>query len=138
SHTRHNFHYKNFKQLTFDFSGNRLPGVPPHTISTGFDFLANNGLLGALTYYYNGKIALNDANSEFAEPFHLIGAKAGYEKWSKNKFRIKLVAGVENLLDEQYSLGNDINGFGGRYYNAAAGRNYYASIILNPVFNRDQ
>ncbi len=34
------------------------------------------------------------------------------------------------LLNETYSLGNDINGFGGRYYNAAAKRNYYAKIVL--------
>lgn len=136
SHTWHNFHYKDFKQLTFDFSGNRLPGVPPHTLSTGLDFLAHNGLLATLTYYNNSKIALNDANSEYADAYHLIGAKAGYEKWIKNKFRIKVFAGVENLLNEKYSLGNDINGFGGRYYNPAAGRNYYAAIVLNPVFNR--
>jgi iron complex outermembrane receptor protein len=60
----------------------------------------------------------------------LIGAKIGFEHWFKNKIRIKAFAGVENLFDERYSLGNDINGFGGRYYNAAAGRNYYAGVVL--------
>jgi iron complex outermembrane receptor protein len=27
-------------------------------------------------------------------------------------------------------LGNDINAFGGRYYNAAAKRNYYAGVAF--------
>ncbi len=57
-------------------------------------------------------------------------AKIVFEKWIKGKARLKIVAGSDNLLDQRYSLGNDINGFGGRYYNAAAGRNYYASLIL--------
>ncbi len=63
----------------------------------------------------------------YANAYHLISAKIGYRKWL-NKWRIKIVAGIENVLNEKYSLGNDINGFGGRYYNAAPGRNYYVSI----------
>jgi iron complex outermembrane recepter protein len=27
-------------------------------------------------------------------------------------------------------LGNDINAFGGRYYNAAPGRNFFVSVVL--------
>ncbi len=130
SHTWHNFHYKSFKQLNNDFSGKALPAEAPHTISTGFDFTANNGLLGNVTYYFSGKIPLNDANTEYAAAYHLLSAKLGYEKWLKQAVRVKFVAGIENLLDQKYSLGNDINGFGGRYYNAAAGRNYYASLVV--------
>jgi iron complex outermembrane receptor protein len=128
SHTWHDFHYKEFKQLTNDFSGNRVPSVAPHSISSGFDILMQNGLLATLSYYYSDKIALNDANSEYANSYHLIGAKIGYEKWIKNKFRFKIFVGADNLLDNTYSLGNDINGFGGRYYNAAAQRNFYVGL----------
>jgi iron complex outermembrane receptor protein len=46
--------------------------------------------------------------------------------------------GVDNLLDEQYSLGNDVNGFGGRYFNAAAGRNYYVSLQLQLLTRKGQ
>jgi iron complex outermembrane receptor protein len=130
SHTWHNFHYKEFKQLNNDFSGNRLPSVAPHIISSGIDISSNNGLLGTLHYYYSDKIALNDANSVYAKSYHLLGAKIGYSKLFKNKFIGKILLGVENLLNETYSLGNDINGFGGRYYNAAPSRNYYAKFVL--------
>jgi iron complex outermembrane receptor protein len=74
---------------------------------------------------------LNDANTAFAKQYSLIGLKLGYEKLLHEKFRFKIFTGVENLLDQKYSLGNDINGFGGRYYNAAPGRNYFASIALS-------
>ncbi len=128
SHTWHDFHYKEFKQLTNDFSGNRVPSVAPHSISSGFDILMQNGLLATLSYYYSDKIALNDANSEYANSYHLLGAKIGYEKWIKNKFRFEIFVGADNLSDNTYSLGNDINGFGGRYYNAAAQRNFYIGL----------
>jgi iron complex outermembrane recepter protein len=129
-HTWHNFHYKSFEQLNNDFSGKALPAEAPHTISTGFDFMANNGLLGNIAYYFSGKVPLNDANTEFAAAYHLLSAKLGYEKWLKQIMRIKFFAGIENLLDQNYSLGNDINGFGGRYYNAAAERTYYAALVV--------
>jgi iron complex outermembrane receptor protein len=133
SHTWHDFHYKEFKQLTNDFSGNRLPSVSPHAISSGIDVSMKNGLLAALTYYYSDKIALNDANNEYANSYHLLGTKIGYEKWLKEKFRFKIFVGAENLFDQTYSLGNDINGFGGRYYNAAPKRNYFAALILQMI-----
>jgi iron complex outermembrane receptor protein len=130
SHTWHNFHYKEFKQLNNDFSGNRLPSVAPHTIASGIDLSMKNGLRAAVTYYYSDKIALDDANSAYAKAYHLLGAKIGYQNSVKKKLEYKIVVGAENLLDQKYSLGNDINGFGGRYYNAAALRNFFVSISL--------
>lgn len=130
SHTWHNFHYKSFKQLTNDFSGNRMPAEAPHTISTGFDFLSRSGILGTATYFFSDKIALNDANAAYADAYHLVGLRLGYQTSFNQKILIRIAAGAENLLDQRFSLGNDANGFGGRYYNAAAGRNYYASLAL--------
>ena len=89
-----------------------------------------NGLLGTLSYYYSSEVPLNDANADYAKAYHLVAIKLGFQKWIQNKVRVKLFAGVDNLLDETYSLGNDVNGFGGRYYNAAAGRSFYASLVF--------
>lgn len=136
SHTWHHFHYRDFKQLSNDFSGKQLPGEPPHTVSTGIDVSAKNGWLGNIAYYFSDRIPLNDANTAYANAYHLLSAKLGYEKANKESLRWKLVAGVENLLDQRYSLGNDINGFGGRYYNAAPGRNYYVSLILQWLYQK--
>ena len=80
---------------------------------------------------------MNDANSEYAKAYNLLGAKIGFEKLVKGRLRIKLFGGVENILDERYSLGNDINGFGGRYYNAAPGRNYYTTVVLGVLTKRN-
>ena len=39
--------------------------------------------------------------------------------------------GVDNAFNAKYSLGNDINAAGGRYYNAAATANYFVGLIIN-------
>ncbi len=131
SHTWHNFHYKEFKQLNNDFSGKFLPSIAPHIISTGLDISMKRGLMGSLNYYYSDKIALNDANTEFAKSYHLVGAKIGYERVIKNNLKLQIFIGAENILNQTYSLGNDINGFGGRYYNTAPTRNYYVKLALH-------
>jgi iron complex outermembrane receptor protein len=138
SHTWHRFSYRDFKQQDNDYSGNDIPGVAPHTISTGYDVQLSNGLSGTVTYYYSDKLPLNDANSAYANAYHLLGAKIGYQKWIRDKVKVKVQGGVDNLLYEQYSLGNDVNGFGGRYFNAAAGRNYYVSLQLQLLTRKGQ
>lgn len=127
SYTYYNFKYKNFKQLTANFSGNKLPGVAPHTLAAGFDVQTRVGLYANITYQYSDPIALNDANTEYASSYNLLAARAGYKR-SFNKLTVDVFAGGDNLFDIKYSLGNDINGFGGRYYNAALRRNYFAGV----------
>jgi iron complex outermembrane receptor protein len=41
------------------------------------------------------------------------------------KVQLGLFAGVDNLLNQKYSLGNDLNAFGNRYFNPAPTRNYF-------------
>jgi len=47
-----------------------------------------------------------------------------------HKTRLMIYVGAGNILNQKYSLGNDLNAVGGRYYNAAAPRNYYAGMKL--------
>jgi iron complex outermembrane receptor protein len=43
-------------------------------------------------------------------------------------WELEIFAGVDNLLDEQYSLGNDLNAFAGRFYQPAPTRNGYGGV----------
>src|SRR5579875_2492025 len=52
SYTYHDFHYTSFKQLTTDYSGNRLPGEAPNTITGGIDLSLVAGWYGSVSYYY--------------------------------------------------------------------------------------
>lgn len=129
SHTYHYFKYDEFTQVAADFSGKRLPGTAPHTLAAGVDLVSESGLQASLSYYFSDQLPLNDANTEYAESYHLLSLKAGYAL-KQNRWSFRLSAGADNLLDQRYSLGNDINGFGGRYYNAAPGRSYFVSLTV--------
>ena len=130
SHSMYNFKYKDFKQLTNDYSGNRLPGVPRQNVTAGIDFTPGNGFYVNIVNQYLGSVALNDANTAYGKAFYLLSAKAGY-KLAYKKLLINFYGGAENLTNASYSLGYDINAFGGRYYNAAAGRNYYGGLSVS-------
>ena len=69
-------------------------------------------------------LPLTDANDAYADPYQLVQCKLGYRNKSLNVF-----AGVDNVLNQRYSLGNDINALGKRYYNPAPARNFFAGMI---------
>ena len=73
---------------------------------------------------------MNDANSEYAAAYHLLAAKLGWQLRTKQNHEFDLYVAADNLLNEIYSLGNDINAAAGRYYNAAARRNFTAGVSV--------
>ncbi len=131
SHTWHDFHYRNFNQDGVSYSGNRLPSVPPQTVVGMVDIATSAGLYTNMTYTYADHIALNDANSAYAGSYNLLGGRIGFRKLVAGKFRMDIFGGADNLFNQQYSLGNDINAAAGRYYNAAPGVNYFVGLSLN-------
>jgi iron complex outermembrane receptor protein len=122
AYTFSHFRYEDYKVVNNNFSGKTLPSVPAHTISFLCDLQWRNSFFLQSTFYAASSIWLNDANTAKADAYELIGLKMGYGK------KFQLYAGVDNLLNQTYSLGNDINAFGGRYFNVAAGRNYFAGV----------
>jgi iron complex outermembrane receptor protein len=89
------------------------------------------GLYLNVNYYYASRIPLNDANTEYASSYNLLGTRAGWKKHLHPKVLMELFIAADNILDEKYSLGNDINAFGGRYYNAASRFNFAGGIALH-------
>jgi iron complex outermembrane recepter protein len=130
SYAWHDFHYKSFKQVSSDFSKNKLPGVAPQVVVAGLDILSKTGCYMSITYNYTDRIALNDANANYASSYNLLSTRLGYRKDFHGKIKAEIFAGADNLFDTNYSLGNDINAAAGRYYNAAAGRNYYIGLTI--------
>ena len=131
SNTLNDFSYKDFKQIAADFSGKKLPSVPSIIIATGIDLFTKPGVYLNVSYYYASRIPLNDANTEYAPSYNLLGARTGWKKSLHPKVMMDLFIAADNLLNEKYSLGNDINAFGGRYYNAAMAFNFTGGMSLN-------
>jgi iron complex outermembrane recepter protein len=127
SYTMHAFRFNNYLSDTNNYSGNQLTGVPGHQVVTGIFTETSGGLFGYLNYTFTSKIPLNDANSVYADPGNHLYFKAGMQVKTK-LLTFRIFAGIDNVLNARYSLGNDINAFGGRYYNPAPVRNYYAGL----------
>ena len=129
AYTFNDFKYGEFKKGNTDFSGKKLPGVPVNTVAVLADVFFKKNIYFNSTYYYATKIYLDDANTVAADKYHLLGCRVGWKPTLKKKtMAFNFYAGIENLFDESYSLGNDVNAAAGRYYNAAPKRNYYAGV----------
>ncbi|GAC1707320.1 MAG: TonB-dependent receptor family protein [Flavisolibacter sp.] len=133
--TFHDFHYNNFKQLSADYSGNMLPGVPPKVIVGGLDIATSLGIYTNITYTYTDRISLNDASTAFANSYNLLAGRIGYRKIFKNRLKIDFFGGIDNIFNTKYSLGDDINASAGRYFNAAPGTTYFVGLALNNIFH---
>lgn len=113
-----------------DYSKNNVTAVPDYVWSNTLTFTFPKKISLNISHNYTSTMPLNDANTVFSEEFHLVQLKASW-KWELSKaFQLEFFAGIDNLLDENYSLGNDINAFGKRYFNPAAERNYYGGIKI--------
>jgi len=130
AYTYHDFEYDNFVDGGDDFSGNNLPGTAPHVFNLTTDLELNNGLYLNATYHYSDPIPLNDENTFFSRAYNLVNMRAGFKGKIKERTNFELFLGVENLFDVTYSLGNDLNAFGRRYFQPAPGINYYFGLKL--------
>lgn len=132
------YRFESYVKDNVDYSGNKLTGVPPTIASVGLDIDFHKGWYTYLTGTYTDHIPLNDANSEFADDYIQINVRAGRRLSLTERLELEVFGGVNNILDQQYSLGNDLNAFGGRFYNAAAGINFFGGIKLVNVFSKDE
>jgi iron complex outermembrane receptor protein len=117
-------------RFSFRSTGKQLTGVPDQVFITNMQVKFPERIYVFVQHNYTARMPLNDANSAYADHYNLIGAKLGWEPITHNKTRLSIYAGIDNLLNEKYSLGNDLNAVGNRYYNAAAPRNYYVGAKL--------
>ena len=134
SHTYNRFRYQDFKVIANDYSGNKLPGVATHMVAAGVDVTTRPGWYVNLTWFYSDPTALNDANTDMATSYNLAGGRTGWRTSLCKALMMDLFVGVDNVFNVTYSLGNDINATGGRYYNAAPGVNYYGGVSWRYTF----
>jgi len=122
------FTFGDYRTETNDYSGNFLAGVPQNICVSDLRILFPEQFSFTARHNYTSSIPLNDANSEYAKSYNLVQAKTAWTYTANRKLSLELYAGVDNLLNIRYSLGNDLNAAGGRYYNAAPSRNYFVGV----------
>lgn len=121
------YRFTDYRQGSTDYTGNALTGVPRQIWVTGMDIEMQKRWYVNASFNVTGALPLTDANDVYADGYQLAQLKWGYRTKQQAK-QWDFFAGIDNLLNQHYSLGNDINALGKRYYNPAPGRNLFAGI----------
>lgn len=122
--------YQEYAQQGQNYEGNKIPGLAPHTLTSSLSLHTQAGFTLQADWQFVDAIPLNDANTVYAEAYHLLRAKLGYTL-RLGGFESELFAGSDNLLNEVYSLGNDLNPqYGERYFQPAAARSFFAGLRI--------
>lgn len=123
SYTFNDFVFENYVQDGVNYSGNSVTGIAPHILVIGIDAALKNGFYQKSTITYTDSMPLNDGNSVCAPAYWLVSFQLGYKK-QLERVRYDIFGNIDNLFNVKYSLGHDLNAFGGRYYNVAPGINF--------------
>jgi iron complex outermembrane receptor protein len=82
------------------------------------------------TYTYTSSIPLNDANTFFAPHYHLLNARVSYKTRGNKKMDAQFFVFGEHAFNDPYSLGNDLNAAGNRFYNPSPPFTVTAGVLL--------
>jgi len=105
-------------------SGNRIPGVPPQRLFGELVWRHSaTGFHAGVEALHNGKVYVNDANSESAPPYTIWNLRAGFEQRG-GSWRLTEFIRVDNVGDRDYIGSVIVNDANRRYYEPAPGRTW--------------
>jgi iron complex outermembrane receptor protein len=107
------------------FSGNRLPGIPPHAGTVRATFSGARGWDGYVALVAASGTFVSDANTESADAYGVLSAGAGHRIG-----RVRLFVRGENLGDVRYTNRVQVNDASGFYYYPAPGRSGQAGVEI--------
>jgi len=112
-----------------DFSGSNLPGLPEFFGYLGLTYQSENGFQATIDTRYSGELFADNANNVKVSSYLISGFRASYE-FEIGNWLFRPYGGINNLLDVSYNSNIRINAFGGRYFEPAPERHYYAGIVI--------
>jgi iron complex outermembrane recepter protein len=110
--------------------GNRIPGVPLSQAFAEVKWSPLTGLVLALEFKRQGRLYVNDVNTDSVPAANTGNAAVSYE-WRKGGLKVLTGVRVENLADKRYAQSVIVNEANGRYFEPSAGRNWLASIVVS-------
>ncbi len=115
-------------------AGSRLPGVPPNTLYGELVWrYAPAGFHAGVEARHNGKIYVNDPNTESAGAYTVWSLRAGFEQRARS-WRISEFVRIDNVTDRQYIGSVIVSEANGRYYEPAPTRNAMIGVQASLQF----
>ncbi|SNS40253.1 iron complex outermembrane recepter protein [Noviherbaspirillum humi] len=108
-------------------AGNRLPGVPAHSLSTQVEFKPTQQATVGAEMRLDSKVYVNDINSEAAPGYAIFNLRGAYE-FRAGPSRMFLYGRLDNVFDRQYAGSVIVNDGNRRFYEPAAGRRLFVGL----------
>ena len=131
--TNVNAKFGEYQRGNVKYTGNQLTGTSPFIFSLLGDVQTATGIYTNLTYTFTDKIPVNDANTFFAKAYNLLLVKIGVEKKLTDKIKYDFFGSWSKGFNQNYSLGNDLNAAGNRFFNPAAPQAINVGLKLSSV-----
>jgi iron complex outermembrane receptor protein len=119
------YRFMQYKQAGVVFNGNALTGNAKHQVASSITYDYKKTVSIFVRLQSLSRVPLTDANDVYAPAYELM--QSGI---SLNHKRVRYFFSIDNLLNTSYSLGNDINAAGRRYYNPSSPRGYMAGMNI--------
>lgn len=117
-----------FTSTSIVAAGNKLPGVPSSSLYSELVWRhPASGFHSGLEVRRNGKVYVDDANSESADGYAILNLRAGFVQHSKS-WRFSEFVRIDNVTDRRYIGSVIVADANGRYYEPAPGRNWLIGI----------
>ncbi|MFN5622248.1 MAG: TonB-dependent receptor [Flavobacteriales bacterium] len=127
--TLNRYRFGNYSGNETNLLDQSLPGVPLAQMSSGLSVGTEQWSLSITDYWFD-KTPLNNGNTEWSSPYHLLNVYADYTFLITNSWQVQLNTGINNALNSAYTSYYALNGFGGKFYNPAPDRNFFAGLRL--------
>jgi iron complex outermembrane receptor protein len=115
-------------------AGSRLPGVPATTVYGELVWRHRaSGFHAGAEVRHNGRIYVDDANSQSAASYTIANLRAGFEQRIR-QWRLTEFVRVDNVADRRYIGSVIVAEANGRFYEPAPGRNWLAGVSAQVSF----
>lgn len=110
-----------------DYAGKAIPGVPGERLFGELAWRRPGVGYGVIDMRYAGAFFADNANTAKVDHAWVFNARVG-KSIPAGDDDLSIYLGVDNVFDEAYFDNIRINAFGGRYYEPAPGRTFYAGL----------
>ena len=130
TYTLAKFNFKDYEVNGTSLNGFRLPGIPSHHAAFHFIFHPKKTVVISLPIKYTGSMKADNENEVSIEDYVEAHIMAQYQR-RIGKILLTPFIGIRNITNQTYFDNVRINAFGGRYFEPAPKRNYYAGLKVS-------
>ena len=115
-------------------SGNKLPGVPSQTLYGELIWRhAASGFHAGAEVRHNGRVYVDDVNSQSAESYTIANLRFGFEQRTR-RWRFNEFLRIDNITDKRYIGSVIVADTNGRFYEPAPERNWLVGLSAQLSF----